>query len=50
VFSGVGKTARELEEALAEGVLFLNVESEGELRLVDEVARRAGRSRRWRSA
>jgi diaminopimelate decarboxylase len=42
VFSGVGKTARELDEALAEGVLFVNVESEGELVLLDEVARARG--------
>lgn len=42
VFSGVGKTERELEEALAVGVRFVNVESEGELLLLDEVARRQG--------
>ena len=42
VFSGVGKTAREVREALAAGVLFLNVESEGELHLVDTVARERG--------
>jgi diaminopimelate decarboxylase len=42
VFSGVGKTARELHEALAAGVLFINVESEGELLLVDAVARERG--------
>lgn len=42
VFSGVGKTARELHEALAAGVLFVNVESEGELLLLDEVARARG--------
>ncbi|AHG90926.1 diaminopimelate decarboxylase [Gemmatirosa kalamazoonensis] len=42
VFSGVGKTARELDEALAEGVLFVNVESEGELVVLDEVARARG--------
>jgi diaminopimelate decarboxylase len=42
VFSGVGKTARELDEALAAGVLFVNVESEGELVLLDEVARARG--------
>ena len=39
VFSGVGKQARELHEALAAGVLFVNVESEGELLLLDRVAR-----------
>jgi diaminopimelate decarboxylase len=42
VFSGVGKTARELHEALDAGVLFFNVESEGELLLVDAVARERG--------
>jgi diaminopimelate decarboxylase len=42
VFSGVGKTPRELDEALAAGVLFVNVESEGELRLLDEAAGRRG--------
>ena len=39
VFSGVGKTADELALALEAPVLFVNVESEGELRLLDEVAR-----------
>ena len=42
VFSGVGKTARELDEALAAGVRFVNVESEGELLLLDAVARGRG--------
>ena len=42
VFSGVGKTVRELHEALAAGVLFVNVESEGELVALDEVARARG--------
>jgi diaminopimelate decarboxylase len=42
VFSGVGKTARELDEALEAGVLFVNVESEGELLVLDEVARARG--------
>ncbi len=43
VFSGVGKTERELEEAIAADVLLVNVESEGELNLLADVARRAGR-------
>ena len=43
VFSGVGKTERELEEALAAEVLLVNVESEEELRLLDRVAGRLGR-------
>lgn len=42
VFSGVGKTARELDEALSAGVLFVNVESDGELILLDTVARARG--------
>jgi diaminopimelate decarboxylase len=40
VFSGVGKTEREIEEALAAHVLLFNVESEQELRLIQQVARR----------
>jgi diaminopimelate decarboxylase len=43
VFSGVGKTRPELEQALAAGILCFNVESEGELRLLSEVGRSAGR-------
>ncbi len=42
VFSGVGKTERELGEALDAGVLLVNVESEGELILLDRVAREKG--------
>lgn len=42
VFSGVGKTARELEEALDAGVLFVNVESAGELLLLNAVAAARG--------
>lgn len=40
VFSGVGKTEAEIEEALTAEVLLINVESEEELRLVDQVAGR----------
>ncbi|MEO7369029.1 MAG: diaminopimelate decarboxylase [Gemmatimonadaceae bacterium] len=43
VFSGVGKTEREITEALTFGVLMINVESEEELVLLDEVAGRLGR-------
>ncbi len=43
VFSGVGKTRGELEAALDAGILCFNVESEGELRLLAEVGRAAGR-------
>jgi diaminopimelate decarboxylase len=42
VFSGVGKTERELSEAVEAGVLLVNVESEGELRLLNEVAAARG--------
>jgi diaminopimelate decarboxylase len=42
VFSGVGKTAAEMEAALAAGVLAFNVESEEELLALDRVARAAG--------
>lgn len=38
VFSGVGKTAAEIREALGAGVRFFNVESEGELRAIDALA------------
>lgn len=40
VFSGVGKTEREMEEALRAGVLIVNVESEQELHVLDAVAKR----------
>jgi diaminopimelate decarboxylase len=43
VFSGVGKTRAELEQALAARILCFNVESEGELRLLADVGREAGR-------
>ena len=43
VFSGVGKTAAEIELALRENILCLNVESESELERVEAIARRAGR-------
>jgi diaminopimelate decarboxylase len=42
VFSGVGKTEEEMRQALAAGVLAFNVESEPELRVLDEVAGKAG--------
>jgi diaminopimelate decarboxylase len=43
LFSGVGKSAAEIELALAKGVGCINVESEAELSRVDDIARRAGR-------
>ena len=42
IFGGVGKTARELREALQAGVKVINVESHGELVLLDSIARELG--------
>ncbi len=42
VFSGVGKTAREMALALKEGISCFNVESEPELELLSEIAQRVG--------
>lgn len=42
VFAGVGKTADEMAQALAAGILFFNVESAEELELLDAVARAQG--------
>jgi diaminopimelate decarboxylase len=42
VFSGVGKTEREIEEALDAKVLLFNVESEQELHVIQSVAQRRG--------
>ena len=44
VFSGVGKTVAELGEALDAGVKLINVESEGELRRLSEVAQARDRT------
>jgi diaminopimelate decarboxylase len=43
VFSGVGKTARELEAALSEDIGQINVESAEELEMLSAVATRTGR-------
>jgi diaminopimelate decarboxylase len=43
VYSGVGKTAPEIDQALDAGIRLFNVESRGELRLLDERAERKGR-------
>jgi diaminopimelate decarboxylase len=43
VFSGVGKTREEMDAALAAGILMFNVESAGELELLESRARAAGR-------
>jgi diaminopimelate decarboxylase len=42
VFSGVGKTEAEIEQALRAGIMCLNLESEAELERVDAVATRLG--------
>jgi len=42
VFSGVGKTEREMEEALRADVLFLNAESEQEVHVLNALAKRMG--------
>jgi diaminopimelate decarboxylase len=44
MFSGVGKTARELEQAVDAGILCVNVESEAELELLSAIAAAKGRS------
>lgn len=43
VFSGVGKTALEMQQALAAGIGVFNVESPSELERLDQVARGMGR-------
>ncbi len=44
VFSGVGKTRAELEQALAGGIRQFNVESEPELQALSQIATRMGRT------
>jgi diaminopimelate decarboxylase len=44
MFSGIGKTARELAHAVDEGILCVNVESEPELELLSGIARSKGRT------
>ncbi|MEO1245449.1 MAG: diaminopimelate decarboxylase [Pseudomonadota bacterium] len=44
VFSGVAKTAAEIELALAHGIRQFNVESDPELRTISQVAERLGRT------
>src|SRR5258706_1804353 len=46
VFSGVGKTATEIDEALRAGILKFNVESEAELELLEQRAARLKRTAR----
>jgi diaminopimelate decarboxylase len=38
IFGGVGKAASELAEAIDAGILFINVESEGEVHLISQIA------------
>ena len=47
VFSGVGKTAEEMDLALGAGILLFNVESEGELELLAERASRRRKKARF---
>lgn len=42
VFSGVGKTAEEIEYAIKQGIFGFNSESEAELELINEIAGRLG--------
>ena len=42
IFGGVGKTEREIAEALDANILLLNAESEGEVRLIDRLAAERG--------
>src|SRR5512143_3284352 len=44
MFSGIGKTARELALAVDEGILCINVESEPELELLSSIAASKGRT------
>jgi len=43
VYSGVGKRAAEIEQALAAGILMFNVESMGELERISDIAARLGK-------
>jgi diaminopimelate decarboxylase len=47
VFSGVGKTAHEIEFALASGIHSFNCESESELGVLDEIAGKLGTQARF---
>ncbi|WP_457606928.1 diaminopimelate decarboxylase [Nitratifractor sp.] len=46
IFSGVGKRDEEIELALREEILLLNLESEAEMKRVEDVARRLGKEAR----
>jgi diaminopimelate decarboxylase len=43
IFSGVGKTRSEIEQALEDGILCFNCESEAEIALIDSLACRLGK-------
>jgi diaminopimelate decarboxylase len=43
VYSGVGKTEEEIAYAVSSGIAMINMESEGELRLIADVGRRMGK-------
>ena len=43
IFGGVGKTDDELRDAIRTGVMLINVESEAELRRIDDLARQSAR-------
>jgi diaminopimelate decarboxylase len=40
IFSGVGKTAADIDAALAAGVVHINIEAEGELEMISAIARK----------
>ena len=46
VFSGVGKRDDEIESALQEGILLINLESEAEMKRVETIAQRLGKQAR----
>jgi diaminopimelate decarboxylase len=46
IFGGVGKTDRELREAIDADVMLINVESEAEVRAIDRIAGEIGRTAR----
>jgi diaminopimelate decarboxylase len=46
IFGGVGKTDRELREAIDAEVMLINVESEAEVRAIDRIAGEAGQTAR----
>jgi len=47
VFSGVGKTAEEIEYAIEQNILFFNVESEVELKRINEIAGKMNKKTRF---